>query len=571
MARNAALIVGMTKYDDSGLMKLSTPHPDINALASVFRNSQLCSFDHIDTIENETVDKVRRAISRFVKARERDDLIVFYFSGHGLKDEEGTLYLAATDTEHDILSATAIPASFVDTEMKRSNSRRQLIILDCCYSGAIGRGIKASIANEIGTKEIFDAGGYGRVVLTATDATQYAWEGNVFEGKSDKSVFTHCLIEGIQTGNADTEPDGRITVDELFEYISTNVAQYTPNQKPRKFVYDQNGGSILIARNPFARKIRKRETAKPPSEDVLGDYCQRLITHIAEGRLVVFLGTDFNLSSPWASDGSLFSQSGWVPSNAELSLLLADRFEYPDNNRQDLAHVGEYVTEQFSRYQFAGEMKKMLHVDWNPTPAHASIVAIASAARKSNASLCVITTNYDDALEFNFKAAGEPFYLLAPAEFGTEPLEERRWMTKSATNEDWQRMDPPSPYWSPPANCGALIVKVYGGIESGLGLTPLPDSGSHAFLPNYARAQISSNSILFLGVSPNNAYDRPFVNSIFRRRDQSYISDIAVAWDAAAAEYRFWQSRNVTFIPLSIDRFLQELSSALNAKPAPPS
>jgi Caspase domain len=172
-----------------------------------------------------------------------------YFSGHGVRGDRGMLYLAVQDTEHDLLAAAGIAAGFITEEMDRSRSRRQVFILDCCHSGAFGQGAKGAPGASVGTGPLFEGTGYGRVVLTATDSTQFAWEGDQLVGEAENSVFTRHLVQGLHSGQADTEADGRITLDELYDYVYEQVVLQTPRQTPRKFTYNQQG-DVVIARNP---------------------------------------------------------------------------------------------------------------------------------------------------------------------------------------------------------------------------------------------------------------------------------------------------------------------------------
>ena len=70
---------------------------------------------------------MRRAISRFYATKNRDDVLLLYFSGHGVLDDRGQLYLAVKDTERGLLRGTAIGAAFITDEMDRSYSRRQVL------------------------------------------------------------------------------------------------------------------------------------------------------------------------------------------------------------------------------------------------------------------------------------------------------------------------------------------------------------------------------------------------------------------------------------------------------------
>jgi len=109
--------------------------------------------------------------------------------------------------------------------------------------------MKGATGESAGTATALEGNGFGRVVLTATDATQYALEGDRVIGSAFDSVFTHYLIAGIKSGEADTNADGKISVDELYDYVHDQVVTANPKQTPCKFTYKQQG-DFIIARNP---------------------------------------------------------------------------------------------------------------------------------------------------------------------------------------------------------------------------------------------------------------------------------------------------------------------------------
>jgi uncharacterized caspase-like protein len=249
MGRKLALIIGNSRYDDTGLARLPTADVDVREFAGVLRSPDIGQFDEIAELPDMGLAVVRRSIAQFFSEARKDDLLVFYFSGHGVKDENGQLYLAVRDTELKLLSGTSIEAAFITAQMDRSHSKRQVLIFDCCHSGAFSQGTKASAAQVVGTGPTFEGTGYGHIVLTATDSTQYAWEGDRIIGNSDKSVFTHYILQGLKTGEADRNGDGVITVDELYDYVYEQVVRETPKQTPGKWSYKQQG-DIVVAKNP---------------------------------------------------------------------------------------------------------------------------------------------------------------------------------------------------------------------------------------------------------------------------------------------------------------------------------
>jgi Tol biopolymer transport system component len=266
MGRRLALIIGNSIFRDPTLARLLTPDADVGALADVLLDPEIGAFDDVKLVVNMAASSIRRSISEFFANKTRDDLLLLYFSGHGVLDEYGRLYLATKETENTYLRGTAIPTSFITDEMDHSRSRRQVLILDCCHSGAFARGSKGATGASVGTAAAFEGRGYGRVVLTASDATQYAWEGDRVIGEAKNSVFTHHLVDGLQTGQADADGDGKITVDELYDYVYKQVVTQSSKQTPGKWSYREQG-EIVIAQTPARAAPQPAEPQLPEFEE----------------------------------------------------------------------------------------------------------------------------------------------------------------------------------------------------------------------------------------------------------------------------------------------------------------
>ena len=264
MTGKYALIIGNTEYTDPGLAELTAPGKDTEDFAHVLRDKNICAFDDVTVILNQPEYVIREAVDDFFNQRKPEDLLVLYFSGHGVRDELGTLYLAVKNTMRTKLRATGIRSDYISEAMDQSRSRRQVLILDCCNSGAFARGTKAATGVSMGTATAFEAG-YGRVILTASDSTQFAWEGDTVIGETNNSLFTHFLVKGL-AGEADLDGDGCITVDELYDYTFERVRVATPRQTPSKFSSKQQGEIIL-------RKITSLHDVKPVtlSEQLLSE------------------------------------------------------------------------------------------------------------------------------------------------------------------------------------------------------------------------------------------------------------------------------------------------------------
>lgn len=241
-----ALIVASDTHSDSKLSQLRAPAADADELSRVLRDPDIGGFDVAVSL-NEPEHVVRRRLSTFFDARSADDLLVLHLSCHGVKDEDGRLYFATSDTEVSHLEATSIPADYVNRQMSRCRSRRIVLLLDCCYSGAFARGMIGRGGDRVDLRERFE--GHGRIVLTASSAMEYSFEGDQTAGEGRPSVFTSAVVHGLATGEADRDRDGFVSVDELYDFAYERVRTATPSQTPGKWVFDVQG-DFYLARNP---------------------------------------------------------------------------------------------------------------------------------------------------------------------------------------------------------------------------------------------------------------------------------------------------------------------------------
>jgi formylglycine-generating enzyme required for sulfatase activity len=259
--KRLALLIASYQYQDPGLSQLVAPPKDVAALAEVLQDPAIGGFDEVQPLINEPLSTVRRTIARFYHRKRKNDLLLLYFSGHGVLDDWGRLYLTVTDTELEFPGATAIPATDISDEMDKSRSRRKVLILDCCHSGAFER-TKGVPGARVGTAGTFEGNGFGRFVLTASDVTQYALDGDQAIGEPEHSVFTHYLVQGLRTGEADIDGDGQVTLDEWYDYAYEQVVSQTPKQTPGKWNYKRQG-DLIIARTPEGISDNPNPVVKP--------------------------------------------------------------------------------------------------------------------------------------------------------------------------------------------------------------------------------------------------------------------------------------------------------------------
>jgi roadblock/LC7 domain-containing protein len=247
-----ALVVATSTYADPGLRQLRAPAQDAADLAQVLADPGIGGFT-VTTVIDQPAQQIRLAVEDFLAGRGTGDLLLVYLSCHGKLDDYRRLYLAATDTRLDRLGATGVESAWVLDQLEHCRARRQVLILDCCFSGAFAHGAKGEA--DLGLRDRLLGQGRGRVVLTASTAAEYSFEGKPTNADiPGGSVFTAALVQGLRTGAADLDGDGHVSVDDAYAYVFDQVQAAGAAQTPQRSLYGAEG-RILLARSPAGAVI----------------------------------------------------------------------------------------------------------------------------------------------------------------------------------------------------------------------------------------------------------------------------------------------------------------------------
>ena len=189
-----------------------------------------------DATGKEVLRRLKGAISR---ASENTD-VMLYFSGHGLTDKQGNLYLALTDTKADVLSTSALAWTKI-SDLLASASGRVTVFLDTCHSGSAGQSLFST--NDAVADTLLVSNG-SVTVLSASKGRQSSIEDSSIGG----GVFTKALLDVI-TGR-DTAPDtngnGSIEVSEAYRSVKSNVIRLTNLSQTPWLAADQAAGDRPI-------------------------------------------------------------------------------------------------------------------------------------------------------------------------------------------------------------------------------------------------------------------------------------------------------------------------------------
>ena len=149
--------------------------------------------------------------SCFAKAG-ADDIVVFFFSGHG--DKGG---LCTYDTKG---RSTLVTYAEVQKAIGSCKAANKQLFIDACYSGGLRDGKKTARPATTARPPLSDTQG---IMLFLSSRTGETSQENRW---ADNGFFTQYLIKGLK-GAADTDSDRIITAKEIFTYVSAKVSERT--------------------------------------------------------------------------------------------------------------------------------------------------------------------------------------------------------------------------------------------------------------------------------------------------------------------------------------------------------
>ncbi len=140
-AASRAVLIGTSRYDSTALGDLPAVAANLDALAGLLCAPNVWGLpaENCTVVANPaTAAEMLEPIA--AAAAEATDTLFVYYAGHGLVARTPPeLHLALTASKQNA-SYTAVPYGLIREELVGVRALRQVVILDCCYSGrALGR------------------------------------------------------------------------------------------------------------------------------------------------------------------------------------------------------------------------------------------------------------------------------------------------------------------------------------------------------------------------------------------------------------------------------------------------
>jgi uncharacterized caspase-like protein len=248
--------IGVSNYQDERY-KLKYAAKDADDLARVLEG-RAARFGQLHVLRILDKDATKESIAKaktFLSASRVNDHAIVFLAGHGLLDDQLDYYFATADIDFDHPAGRGLPYDAVEGLLDGIPARQKLLLIDTCHSGEVEkeetvvvasksgttgvvvtndfRGIKA-VANKKGPglsgsyellQDLFAdlRRGSGAAVVSSASGVEFALESPEWKN----GVFTYALMEGLRSGRADANKDGKTSISELRAYVSSQVQSLT--------------------------------------------------------------------------------------------------------------------------------------------------------------------------------------------------------------------------------------------------------------------------------------------------------------------------------------------------------
>jgi WD40 repeat protein len=249
--------IGGSQYAES-TYNLTYADKDVKDMANLLGKKGAFKNVFIETIteQRNNIDTIMAVSKRLFANVHPEDVVLIYYAGHGVLDNQYNYYLATFDMDFYNPVDKGLSYEKLTEILGNNSSRYRICLLDACHSGEID---KSEVENQILTiqnnvgdvkfrsvgkgltlknsatsgfelaKQLFNdvKENDGSVVISASGGLEFAIENS----KLKNGVFTYSLIEGIDKRMADYNGDSKISLKELENFLPARVYNLTSGKQ----------------------------------------------------------------------------------------------------------------------------------------------------------------------------------------------------------------------------------------------------------------------------------------------------------------------------------------------------
>lgn len=239
MSGFAALIIGNSKYKNNDIF------PDVQYCKNdaselydelCFGENSIFDKEKSSLILNSTKQNLLNELDLFFDRLEENDLVLFFFAGHGKVSGEKSYFLIMNDTMHNSNSvvSTAFNIESLIPYIDEKRISRYIVILDSCYAGkALNTPgiLTRNSSNQVSEQYIENIfSGRGKIFIASTNYYQLASESPDLQ----HGFYSNYLIKVIKEGIKEKKENKYISIFDIHDFVIDRLKQNHPelNQTP---------------------------------------------------------------------------------------------------------------------------------------------------------------------------------------------------------------------------------------------------------------------------------------------------------------------------------------------------
>jgi len=211
-----ALVVGVASYEHMPVLRYADDDAWLFYSNLISNSGVGINEDQVKILidESATRKNILAELNRIKDQAGPEDLVLFYFSGHG---HEGSFL----PIDYDGFS-NKLYHSEVNSLLANTKAQQKICIADACHSGSLfaAKGVSENAFQQMYAD--FYKENAGTALILSSKSKETSLESNGLR----QGVFTYFLVKGIK-GEADSNTDGNLVLQELFNYIYQEVREYT--------------------------------------------------------------------------------------------------------------------------------------------------------------------------------------------------------------------------------------------------------------------------------------------------------------------------------------------------------
>jgi hypothetical protein len=253
-----AVVAGVLEWRDPGLSPFPKEERKDRALFEKLGEIGVPAAQRTLLLDEEaTAGAIAEALAGVVARAGQEATLIFYFAGHGVREDDGRIVFTSSDTRLDRLDRTGLEMGQLRRLLEGFRGKRLILLADCCHSGGLGE-----VAEAL-------SGARQTVALTSSQASSIS---------TGNWTFTQTLIDGFG-GRAllDRDEDGALTFGEL----AAEVKEAMCHRERQRYGFASFGvpPGLVIARSKKAAagagasagksaELRRRDWIKAEDEEI---------------------------------------------------------------------------------------------------------------------------------------------------------------------------------------------------------------------------------------------------------------------------------------------------------------